>query len=375
MNFYKIYLFLFLFFISLRITSPIGIYVFSLMIPIVLFTILLINNPHKIKLSKLSFFISLSVLLSWFFISLLPDNEIIINDKQYLLAVVICFISGCFLKTIKNYVSEYDIKQIINTIILFHIIAFFTQYFAWYIFNIDFDYGILTNGNPHRALYYGGLYRATGVFEEPSIYCGYMFSFVTIKYFYDRKLTLLSYIALMSMSLTFSTIGIILSVLFFLIVNLRFRLTYIIILLISLIVIYIIAGDYIIERTMVILNGDDGSTNTKFFVLREYLNNIYIFFHGVGFIYKEKMPTNDYNGSGDLTLFLNAPIIFGVFGFPILLGLFYFVFTSNLNLKLKLIVMLSFFKMATFHHPFFWAYYYFVIYFVLYKSVKGLNDE
>lgn len=375
MNIYNMLFFCFVFFSSLRITSPVGIYLFSIVMPLIMLLGLFITIKGKLKVSRISIIIVLCIIFSWFLISIFPQYEIIINDKQYILAIVICLASGFFIKTIRNYLIDKDILLIINSILFFHLVTFFIQYLSWYILSIDLDYGTITNGSAHRAMYYGALYRSTGIFEEPSIYSGYVFSFITIKYFYDKKISILSYIALLSMALTFSTIGIILALLFVLIINLRVKIIYVFISILIFIFIYNIVGDYIIDRVLVIANGNDGSTNTKFFVLKEYINNINVFLHGVGFIYKEKMLIDSYNGSGDLTLFINAPTIFGVFGIFIPFVLLVRIINSRCNIRLGLIVILSFFKMASFHHPYFWVYYFFVLYFILIKKNEKKNHE
>ncbi len=80
----------------------------------------------------------------------------------------------------------------------------------WYGFSYDLDFGTLTGGNPHRASYYGGMFRTIGIFEEPSIYCAYIFTFLTIRYLLKRNNDLISYIAIVTMILSFATVGIIL---------------------------------------------------------------------------------------------------------------------------------------------------------------------
>lgn len=286
-------------------------------------------------------------------------------------------ISSSYLNSKYSYNNDVNLNSVFTIILLFHVIMFMIQFAMWYGFSYDLDFGTLTGGNPHRAYYYNGLFRATGIFEEPSIYCAYIFSFLTVRYLSTKKNDVFSYIAIISMILSFATIGIILSILYIIITNSKLNLLHIGISIIAFLFLASYGGEYILMRIDLLSSGTDGSSNTKFFIFNEYLTNFRNFIFGYGLLYKEMLITKLYDGLGDMTLYLNSFIIFGFLGIFIPITLLYSLFKNykQLGFRCCLLVLISFIKMASFHYPYFWFYFYLIISPITIFNVKKISTK
>ncbi|EIR1990690.1 hypothetical protein LWN49_004250, partial [Salmonella enterica] len=87
--------------------------------------------------------------------------------------VVLIIIGAFYFFTTSNMSTKINatkIYKIIGYVMTFHILVALTQFLAWYIFSLDLDISDYFGGDGHRAFYYG-VYRITGVFDEPAIYC------------------------------------------------------------------------------------------------------------------------------------------------------------------------------------------------------------
>lgn len=377
----NILFFLIIFLSTLRITSPLGIYLLSIFLPI-FFTIISLALKKRVLISASAVIIVSIVLLNWLGFYLSNNNSyLIINDKQYILVIAMIFISSSYLKTEFVQPTNININSVFTIILIFHIITFLLQFSLWYGFSYDLDFGTLTEGNPHRAFYYGGMFRTTGIFEEPSIYCAYIFTFLTIRYLLKRNNDLISYIAIITMILSFATIGIILSILYIIITNSKLSLTHIILSIIAFLFLSYYGGDYILMRLDLLSTGEDGSSNTKLFIIEEFFSSFKNFIFGYGLLYKEILSTKLYDGLGDMTLYLNSFIIFGMLGLciPLIILFYSYKYYKLFGLRCCLLIIISFFKMASFHYPYFWFYFYLVIYMhnifnhnnFLNKNIKG----
>lgn len=354
--------FLMIFFSTLRITSPIGIYFFTIVAPVaILFFSIVVNK--KVIIYKPSILIISIIIFSWLGFYLFNDDGLIVNDKQYILIILMVFISSSFLYSNIHLIEKKDIKNVFSFILVFHFFMFYLSYFLWYGISYDLDFGLLTGGSPHRAFYYNGIFRATGVFEEPSIYCAYIFSFLTIRYLIDTRNDIVTYIALASMILSFSTIGIILSLLYIIITNTRFSVVHIFTSIIVIAILVIYGGDYLLLRLELLSDGSDGSTNTKIFILESFFSDMNNFVFGFGMLYKEYLNTKAYDGLGDLTLYINSFTVFGFFGVVLLVLLFFSLikYYNYFGLRCCFLILISFFKMASFHYPYFWFYFFIIL--------------
>ena len=355
--------FLVLFFSTLRITSPVGIYFFSLLIPLFMCFVYFIFNYRSLSLSSYGYIISIAVIINWLFFYIIPPEiNLIINDKQYILILFFVIFASFFNKNFLMQKKSLNLIKIGGFLIFIHSFVFLVQFFSWYLFHIDIDFGPMTGGSPHRALYYGWLYRATGLFEEPSIYCGYMISFISLRYLLSGRLSLLDYIGLITVGMSFATIGLILAVLILIICNARFDIVKLIVLSICIVLVLTYSIEYLSTRFTLIMNGTDGSTSVKFSVIELYFSEVRNLIFGLGMLYKEKLNTNAYDGLGDLSIYLNSIIIFGFPGLSILFVLFNKI--KKLSYRKRMIVLLSFVKMSAFHYPYFWMYYFLIIYLI-----------
>lgn len=372
----EIVFYLLFFFSTLRITSPLGIYFLSIIVPLISAFIYIYHNNKNIKISYCGVLLSLSVVVSWLGVYIKPFySYVVVNDKQYMLIICLIILFSTILKNIIKEIDKAGMLRAISFTIYFHIVTFVIQYSLWHSFKIDFDYGLITGGSAHRAFYYGGLYRTTGIFEEPSIYSGYMMALLSMRYYLSGRNSMASYFGIATMVLSYSTVGVFLSFLYLLITNLRFNFLQITFLSLASIISAVISSEYLIDRFDLILSGGDGSTNTKLFVINSYFTDLYNLMFGFGMVYKEKIENNIFDGLGDLGVIFNSFMIFG-FSFGVMIT---FVlckkFVEIMSLRSSALIITSLIKMASFHHPFFWVLFFTYIYIEKNSNEGCLNEK
>lgn len=111
-----------------------------------------------------------------------------------------------------------SLNKIINVVLIIHLMFFFTQYLLFHVFNyrIDFLYSIIGEtqrvGATKLKEFGEASIRASGLFSEPGSYTVYIYIFVCIKILINKKIEIITGIALASMLLSFSMSGILLLV-------------------------------------------------------------------------------------------------------------------------------------------------------------------
>jgi hypothetical protein len=249
------------------------------------------NNPSKntVKIvSILSIFFFISTI--WAFVNKL--DFIYFNSIIGSLLGLLFFI--IFEKHFKNF-NSYSLTRILNTVILFHLFFFFIQFFAFYIFGILIDFLFPITGEESRFFFGGaltGLVRCTGLYNEPATYSYYIGGLVFLNILLLKKINSISKIGIVSIALTLSISGILLSIIiyfyysFYITKKLKNILIFSIVSVFVITIILLYFNDnvymYLFERFSNL--SDDTSTNTRFFDSFDFLKskNIFIQLFGVG---------------------------------------------------------------------------------------------
>lgn len=152
---------------------------------------------------------------------------------------------------------------------------------------------MLTQGNEIRGItQFKGIeiLRASGLYEEPSIYSAYIFSFLVIRYIsiYNNfnKLDFYLIIGVISLFLTTSILSAILGIIFISLVYIKWNFRSIIASLISMSILIYISWDYIVYRVINTINGVDPSNATKMNVINTFIDNNNLINIGYGIIKK-----------------------------------------------------------------------------------------
>lgn len=119
----------------------------------------------------------------------------------------------------------YLLKKVIKYVIILHLLFLFLQILVWFGTGEYLDYLYLVTGEAQHYMSQKGIVingertpRFTGLFNEPGTYSTWIFSLVLIYYFLQRKISYLLILSLVSMVITMSLYGILLSFLFCLLV-------------------------------------------------------------------------------------------------------------------------------------------------------------
>tara|TARA_Y100000588_G_C14278114_1_gene935477 strand:- start:5223 stop:6542 length:1320 start_codon:yes stop_codon:yes gene_type:complete len=349
-----------LFFSSLRITAPIGIYGFTFLLPTVLSGLILIKSNQ---------FNKNTIFVMFLFEVIVLTNALILNNnagwskylhlEMYLFISANIFIYGTLLSSSNRLLDKYFFDNASKVLIMFHVSALILQVVAWYIFSIDIDYGLILGGNEHRAFYYG-LYRPTGVYAEPSIYAGYMIIFLCLRYVYAGKMDKWFLLGLISLPVTLSTFAVLAFIVVATIVYFRPKISNLFVLFIGLVFIFYSQFESLVERYSKFISGTDGSNNAKLYILEQWYNSDF-YFTGFGTI-KKVMFDGRLDGLGDLTFYINMFMQFGVFSGLILLILFFAgVYFNVKDNRKRLFLLFSVVKFSSFSHPMFWFFLYLII--------------
>ena len=360
-----------IFFSTLRITAPIGIYFLSLVLPLVLSCLILFAKSKVKKINLITYVILCFCVIAHIVnaYSFPRAEQLPLNNLQYLILISSITVLSIGPLKCSNFLNSRTANNLFRLLIIFHSTLFLFQFFMWYIINIDFDLGSLLGGEAHRAQTKFGLYRATGVWEEPSIYAGYIFSFLTIRYVFFQESGWVDKLGLVTIILSFSTLGLMLSCVYILLVYARFRISYLVGFIAFISVLWVLSGEHAIERYNMLVDGSDGSTKTKTYIVESYMQSTDIIIEGYGLVDKKKTGTYLYDGLGDLTLYFNLLIIFGLFGGVILL-IFIIELCKIQGYRRKLFVFSLFLKVAAFYYPYFW-----LLFFLVLFSEKKIDSD
>ena len=112
-------------------------------------------------------------------------------------------------------------------LILFHGTVVIVQVVLYKLIGFTLDFGALTGGNEIRANYIfngANIFRPSGIFEEPSIFSAYMYSFLVIRFIFNgNRIDKYVFFGSICMLMTWSAMAIVLVSLFYTVAVIRFN--------------------------------------------------------------------------------------------------------------------------------------------------------
>lgn len=280
-----------------------------------------------------------------------------VQIKNYLL-LVLGMTSYLFIKSIIKELNNNEISSIINYILIFHFSVLFLQLIIFYLTKYDLNIGLFFGGEGHRAFATGGIYRPTGIFDEPAIYSMFCSGLLLMRLLYNRHFDWIILLGFLSIFLTLSFVGFILAGFMLLAYSsIKIKIIFVGIFIFLLIVLYspLFYDNYIVNRIDLLFTGSDSSTNKKFFVIFDWLENQELFNFGYGYIGLRDWTPNYYDAVYDLTFYIT---LFTQFGFY--LGVFYMIwfisaiFFANRSFSDISAFLILLIKLTATHFPFLW---------------------
>lgn len=241
------------------------------------------------------------------------------------------------------------LEKVIRCIILICSLSVILQFISVYMFHSQIDFSILLGGEGVRSNYSGDssiYYRPTGLTSEPAIHSGIMLGLLTLYYILNKKDKIPIFIGLISIFLTFSTLGAILALAFIFIVYNQGIKGFIFSLILLCIALFFI-HDSLISRYEYFMSGDDGSNNVKLEVLEYLFSNFNYYTTGLGFSGKDDISPVFFEALYDLTYFLTPIVYFGIYigGFIIIFSLGLLI-KANFIFSEKILITLSLIKLS-----------------------------
>ena len=252
----------------------------------------------------------------------------------------------------------------VNFFLVVNLLVLLIQLVSYYFFSINFDVGRVLGGDGNRAMNYVGIYRPTGIYDEPAIYGLFNATLLAIRMLYSRKIDMLMGLALAGIVLTLSLISAILAFGLLMIAILRrfgASMFFVVVAVLAGIVLMLFMNDlapiYVSNRIDALTIGDDGSTNNKIEVLKYWLRNEHVKFFGFGFIGLRDWTPNYFDAIYDMSIFGTALMQFGLVGVvPFMVWLILVISTPKFRLDLVLLSLVIFVKLAALNFMFFWVF-------------------
>lgn len=261
-------------------------------------------------------------------------------------------------KSLVYHLRPEQISTILNRILLFHIVVFVCQLAMYRTTGFDLDVGRLLGGLGHRAITPEGLYRPTGVFDEPAIYAMFTATLLVCRMFYHKGKDAIFWLSLACLFLTMSLVAYILAAgIVFAYSSMRVRMGCIVlgVVAIALLLSPLMSDTYVGVRIINVFTGTDASTNSKSLVLQDWLNTPQLLHFGFGFIGLRDWTPSYYDAMFDLTFYMTIPIVFGlVLGMCVLLWFFLSVAFSPRPLSDKLALLVVLLKLTALQFPLLW---------------------
>lgn len=332
----------------------IGISIFPY-IGMILISLLSINKDVKLNIAfkVLSFFAIYTLIIT--FLNSLSTEVKLVSFFGMLFSMIILLFKDKF---------EYFIK-FIPYYLYIHALFFLLQFIAFYFFGIKIDYLFWFNGEVQRTYtgtfqFFGmQLFRATGLFVEPSTFFIHFAPLVAIKWILiDKKLNFINTMLILISLLTFSSFGfvfwliIFIGVLIYNLVHFRFRINFsqIILIIILLYVVSFVAEYFFFFLDKKLGIEDNVSSNAdrvgfiQYLLNRDFITNIF----GIGFSQDNIEYT--VNDSGMISAIFYR---FGIIGVT-----FFFLLGVLLNSYKKMIIFLALIlTKLSITYPFFWLVY------------------
>lgn len=356
-----------IFLITLKIASPFGVFFLTFFLPITLSVIAIFIFKYKLHTVGFVFsgvIPSSLVLLSWLLIFYNTKFPIELYAHYFYITSIVSIITFSFvINSFSSILYKSAFWQdLTKNLIVFHGVILLTQIVLYHLLGITLDLGELTGGNEIRSIYFFNgqeIFRASGLYEEPSIFSAYMFSYIVVRYIFNAN-SVDRYIVFGTscMLMTWSTLAVILVIIFYIISSIRFNIYSFIIALATVAIIGGFSLDFIISRYENTISGLDPSNLTKIKVITDFINDRDLIIYGYGLIRKNMFYGLD--GLGDTTVYTSLITIFGIFigGIITILILLGIVF-SELKIREKILISSVFIKFAWPGYMIFW---FFVVY-------------
>nr|QCH03233.1 O-antigen polymerase [Plesiomonas shigelloides] len=218
--------------------------------------------------------------------------------------------------------------------------ALYIQYLVYYAFGYVIDYSLLLGGSASRIFFL--TFRPSGFTAEPAVYSGIMIGLLSVYYMFVRRLNMIVIFGLISVVLTSSIAGLMMSVLYVLVVFFsRPSLGRIVISIAALFIIIGLFFPVIQERYVTTVSGSDASNNTKFETVINMYEHSNLLLSGYGFVGKSDSAPSFYEGLYDMTFFGATIITFGLpLGLCICFFVVYIILTQPADGKILILVSL-----------------------------------
>lgn len=269
--------------------------------------------------------------------------------------------------SLSHLMSYFPIKKIIGAInffIILNLFFFIAQIVSYYFLSLDLNFGLMLGGAGNRALNYVGIYRPTGIYDEPAIYGLFMSVLVASKLFFEKKVDVLVICGTISLFFTFSFVSIILAmgIIFILFADRFGYVASFALLILTIIILFLVyenswLPDFISSRIISLLSGDDGSTSHKFKSFDFWLSNESVRNFGFGFIGLREWTPYYFDAIYDMTLYGTAVTQFGLVLAPFfILWITSFLVFNGVSIFSLLLCFLIFIKLSAVHFLVFWVF-------------------
>lgn len=255
-----------------------------------------------------------------------------------------------FYSYFSQYLKEKHFSIIIPWFIVLNAFVVIIQFVSFYLFNIELDFSLWLGGEGVRSYYsamQGLTYRPTGLTSEPAIHSGIMMGLLVLYYLLDNEHNkTIDIVGILSIILTFSTLGVLLVLAYSALVYTRKRSTVIIGIIVSAVIGFFI-WDSLVARYDAFMSGTDISNNVKYEVFKYLFSDLNTTLFGVGFVGKDSQAPIFYDALYDMTYFFNLYIYFGVIiGSLLLVFSLYLLIRSHFLWREKLLILVVLIKLS-----------------------------
>lgn len=272
--------------------------------------------------------------------------------------VILGFLTFLTTKSLVYHLQSRQIARILNGILLFHIAIFLVQLALYRTTGFDLDVGKLLGGLGHRALTPDGLYRPTGVFDEPAIYAMFTSALLVCRMFYCKNKDIIFWLALACLCLTMSLVAYILAAgIFFAYGSMTVRIVCIVLGMAAVALLFspLMSDTYVGIRAANVFSGADASTNSKSILLQDWLNTPQLWDFGFGFIGLRDWTPSYYDAMFDLSFYLSILVVLGFMsGLCVLVWFFLALVFSTRPLSDKLAILVVLLKLTALQFPMLW---------------------
>lgn len=242
------------------------------------------------------------------------------------------------------------LEKSIRIVIFIAALSLIVQFLSFYIFHYEIELSILLGGEGVRS-YYSGYsiisYRPTGLTAEPAIHSGIMLGLMTLYYLLNKQNKLPIFVGLISIFLSFSTLGALLALAFIFIIYNKGAKGFLVALLFLGIALFFIQ-DSLISRYEQFISGGDASNNVKLEVVEYLFSNFNYYTFGLGFSGKDADAPYFFEALYDLTYFFTPVVYFGIYiGSLVIIISIALLLKSQFIFSEKMLILLSFIKLSS----------------------------